>query len=116
MAFGSPPGKPDILCEWPHTGKHPVQVEIFDGNVSDCEHLRTTHEEANTIVIQQLVVFAPKNAIGVADDTDIFVLLLHFNFTGDIQSEIMPNLLAAQGLSGCDTAGPYCTKGKKNCS
>ena len=88
MAFGSPPGKPHILCEWPHTGKHPVQVEIFNGNVSDCEHLRTTHEEANTIVIQQLVVSAPKNAIGVADDTDMFVLQLHFSFTGDIQSEM----------------------------
>ena len=56
--------------------------------MSGRENLRTTHEEADTIVIHQLVASSPKKAIVVADDTDIFVSLLHFKLTGDIQSEV----------------------------
>ena len=82
---------------------------------------------------------APVKAIVIADDTDVFVLLLYFTYTGDIQSEvymqptdkdssarvtdisatyqshtsIIPNLLAAHGLSGCDTVCAYFGIGKK---
>ena len=81
-------------------------------------------------------------AITAADDTDNFVLLLHFMFTGNIKSQvymqptdkeslahvieswhiatayqshikIMPNVLAAFGLSGCDTVCLYFGIGKK---
>ena len=37
------------------TGKDPVPLQIFNGNVSGRENLRTTHEEADTIVIHQYI-------------------------------------------------------------
>ena len=69
----------------------------------------------------------------VADDTDIFVLLLHFCCQGDIpvstsvlvvspircravidinasvdlHRDIIPDMLAAHGLTGCDTVATY---------
>ena len=121
------------------TGKDPVPLQIWNGDVTGCDHLQTTQEEADTIVIHQLVASAPRKAIVVADDTDIFVLLLHFIFTGDIKSQvymqptnkessahiididatyqshskIMPNILVAHGISGCDTVGSYFGIGKK---
>ena len=68
-----------------------------------------------------------QKALVIADDTDVFVLLLHFCHRGDISSHVMmvspiqdramidinatvekhcsiiPDLLAAHGLTGCDT-------------
>ena len=51
-----------------------------------CEYLQTTQEEAETIVIHHSATPAATKAIIVADDSDVFVLLLHFTFTGDIKS------------------------------
>ena len=70
----------------------------------------------------------------VADDTDIFVLLLHFccqgdipastsvlirgravidiNATVDLHRDIIPDPLAAHGLTGCDTVAIYFGIGK----
>ena len=72
----------------------------------------------------------------VADDTDIFVLLCHFLFHGDIQGQVMMvspirgrtcidinatvekyrsfmhDLLAAHGLTGCNTVATYHGIGK----
>ena len=72
----------------------------------------------------------------VADDTDVFVLLCHFIFSGQISGqvkmispvkgravidmnktvqsniEIMPDLLAAHGITGCDTVAIYFGIGK----
>ena len=99
-----------------------------------CEKLQAPQKEAVTIILHHL-------AITVANGTDIFMLLLHFTFTGDIKSEvymqprdkelsarsvnitaasqshikIMPNILAAHGLSGYDTVCSYFGIGKKNC-
>ena len=79
----------------------------------------------------------PKNAL-VVDYTDVFVLLLHFcceedipastsvlmvspihgrsmidiNATVNQHRDIIPNLLAANGLPGCDTVAPYFGIGK----
>ena len=74
----------------------------------------------------------------VADDTDIFIILLHFccqgdisastsvlmvspirsravidiNATVDLHRDIIPYLLAAHGLTGCDTVATYFGIGK----
>ena len=121
------------------TGKDPVSLQTFNGHISWCDNLRTTQEGADTIIIYHLGASRPTKTIIAADGTDIFVLLLHFTFTGEIKSQvhlqptdkessvhvtgiaatyqthikIMPNILAAHGLSGCDTVCSYFGIGKK---
>ena len=79
-----------------------------------------------------------KRVLVVADDTDIFIILLHFccqgdisastsvlmvspirsravidiNATVDLHRDIIPYLLAAHGLTGCDTVATYFGIGK----
>ncbi len=48
-----------------------------------------TQEEADTIIIQQVANVPSQKALVVADDTDVFVLLLHFCHHGDISSRVM---------------------------
>ena len=98
--------------------------------------MRTTQEEADTLIVQQVASVQATKALVVADDTDIFVLLLHFCFYGGITSRVLmvspiserttidinatvekhrliiPNLLAAHGLTGCDTVAPWYGIGK----
>ena len=79
----------------------------------------------------------PDKAVVLSDDTDVFVLLIHFLYTGDITGQVYmqstshdpntvidinstyeehrdvaPNILAAHALSGCDTVGTYFGIGK----
>ena len=49
----------------------------------------TTHEEADTIIVQQVADVPSQKALVVADDTDMFVLLLHFCHSGDISLHVM---------------------------
>nr|CAD7440195.1 unnamed protein product [Timema bartmani] len=57
-------------------------VEIFAGSkISYREDLSTTHEEADLIIAQQIMVVAkegPHVISVVADDTDVFILILHY--------------------------------------
>ena len=109
------------------TGRDPVPIEINCDVIIQRQDMCTTHEEADTIIVQQVADVPSQKALVVADDTDIFVLLLHFCHSGDISSHvmmvspihdraiiditatvekhcsIMPDLLAAHGLTGCDT-------------
>jgi len=100
--------------------------------------MKTTQEEADTMIVQQVAEVKAKKVLVVADDTDIFVLLLHFccqggipastsvlmvspihgravidiNATVDQHREIIPDLLATHGLTGCDTVATYFGIGK----
>ena len=91
--------------------------------------MKTTQEEADTMIVQQVTEVKAKQVLVVAYDTDIFVLLLHLccqgdipattsvlmvspilghavidiNATVDLHRAITPDLLAAHGLTGCDT-------------
>ena len=92
--------------------------------------MRTSHEEADNIIAQQMVGIARENSDGIlviSDNTDVFVLLLHhylhnnlvnkvimespvqdrsvidISKTVDKQRDIIPDLLAAHALTGCDT-------------
>lgn len=118
------------------TGRDPLPVEINHGVVIRRQDMRITHEEADTLIVQQVASVQSQKALVVADDTDIFVLLLHFCYHGDINSQvmmvspiqdrtliditatvnkhkmIMPELLAVHGLSGCDTVAPCYGIGK----
>lgn len=120
------------------TGSDPVPVEINSGVLIKRQDMKTTQEEADTIIVQQVVEAKAKKVLVVADDTDIFVLLLHFFCQGDIPAstivlmvspiqgravidinatvdqhhELIPDLLAAHGLTGCDTVATYFGIGK----
>ena len=109
------------------TGKAMVPSMIHNGNASRCINMATTQEEADTIIIQQLARLRYGTALVVADDTDIFLLLLNFVNDKSITCKvfmsaaahgkaiidiaasvvkhkaIIPNLLAAHALTGCDT-------------
>ena len=61
------------------TGSHDVPTEIHKEVVIAREDIATSHEEADTIIAQQ-AIFCEKEYHGatvvVADDTDVFILLL----------------------------------------
>ena len=113
-------------------GKDQIPFEISNNVLKDRLELTKTQEEADTILIHQVTVMGPGKAVVICDDTDVFVLLLHFVHTGDIKAHvvmqptsldsnyitdinatcekhkvIVPNILAAHALSGCDTVGSY---------
>ena len=121
------------------TGAEHTPVEICNSNVQERPDLRTTHEEADVIIVQQVVHLAEtgKTSIRViADDTDIFVLLLHFyqekhlnchlimmgtssgrkctdiRATLEKNVDVTTDLLAAHVLSGCDTVSSLWGIGK----
>ena len=92
-------------------------------------------EKADNIIVQQVLSCAAENAeskiIVVADDTDVFVLLLHYHHMANIKnvvlmespikgrtvvdigktvqkhSEIVEGILPVHALSGCDTVVSY---------
>ena len=66
------------------TGSDPVPFEISQGITSQCHDMENMQEEADTMTVQQVADVRPLKASIIADDTDIFVLLLHFCFQGDI--------------------------------
>ena len=120
------------------TGKDPTPVEINvnTGLVIRREDMSSTHEEADTLIIFQVAYVGANTSVIIADDTDVFVLLLHFqhfnyirgkiimespvkdravidmNATVDRHRDIIPELLATHGLTGCDTVASYFGIGK----
>uniref|UniRef100_UPI00359005F2 uncharacterized protein n=1 Tax=Myxine glutinosa TaxID=7769 RepID=UPI00359005F2 len=120
------------------TGSDHVPVEINSGVIIKRQDMKTTQEETDTIIVQQVAEVKAKKVLVVADDADIFVLLLHFCCQGDIPAstsvlmvspihgravidinatvdqhhEIIPDLLAAHGLTGCDIVATYFGIGK----
>ena len=112
------------------TGTDPIPIEMTAGNIRERTDIQTTHEEADVIVPRRVVYLAEsgKNNVTVlADDTDIFVLLLHayiekklscslmmagtnmsrsaanITATAEKHAPILADLLAAHIISGCDT-------------
>ena len=71
------------------TGNDPVPVQINEGVVSKMEGMTITHEEADTMIIHQVAYVGTNNVLVVAYDIDIFVLLCHFVFRGDITGHVM---------------------------
>lgn len=122
------------------TGEEGEPHELYNGKVSRRKDLETTHEEADTIIVQQAISVAKANKqaeiIVISDDTDVFLLLLYFcNLTQisnhvfmesvvagrvviDIiasllaHQDIIPDVLAAHAISGCDTTAMYYGIGK----
>ena len=120
------------------TGRDPLPMEINRGVIIKRQYMETTQEEADTMIVQQVAELKAKQLLVVADDTDICILLLHLccqgdipastsilmvspirghavidiNATVDLPHDIIPDLLAAYGLTGCDTVATYIGIGK----
>ena len=122
------------------TGRSHVPEQVLRGEVTNRPDIRSTHEEADIMLVQQ-VVHAVQNCDSrsvkvISDDTDVFVLLLHYCWKLDLTTtltmeatsgdrklidicktteqhrDIVPNLLAAHALSGCDTVAQFHGIGK----
>jgi hypothetical protein len=115
------------------TGEEETPLQIKKGQVQERRDIKTMHEEADVILIQQVLactrkdITASKNISVVCDDTDVFVLLLYYYWTcglADVlimespirgksvidiaktvqkHEDIVEGLLAAHALTGCDT-------------
>ena len=113
------------------TGSEISPKEIYQGIVLTRQDIATSHEEVDNIIIQQAIMCARtqrEDAVTViADDTDVFILLLYHYLCEHLSCEMLmsspfqqrsvidikatvqahitliPGLPAAQSLSGCDT-------------
>ena len=108
-----------------------MPVEIQHGNITERPDLQNSNEEADIIITHQvlylmLIKSCPSVHV-ICDDTDVFVLLVHHYALHSLQGEltmeatsrdrqvidigktvlehknIVPSLLAAHSISGCDT-------------
>ena len=115
-------------------------MQVHQGVLIERGDLKTTHEEADIIIVHQAFRSIIDNAIKyiyvTCDDTDVFVLLAHFywklavgadilmqstseyrNILDILRSlstnlDLMPCLLVAHAASECDTVAPYHGIGK----
>ena len=60
------------------TGSDLVPVEINRGVIIKRQYMKTKQEEADAMIVQQVEEVKAEKVLVVADDTDTFVLLLHF--------------------------------------
>ena len=51
--------------------------------------ISTTQGEGDTIIVQHVASMGAPNSLVDADDTDVFVLLLHICYHGDIPYQVM---------------------------
>ena len=121
------------------TGKDPKPTEVANDKLTERSDLETFHEEADVIMVQQMAQISQSGAKGISvisDDTDVFVLLIHFYAELDLtcglrmeatgsdrtvidiaatvreHSDVVTNLLAMHCLSGCDTVAQLFGIGK----
>ena len=113
------------------TSKEPVPIVLRNGKISKRDALYNVHEEADVIIVNQLVYLADqgaRNILVVCDDTDVFMLLIYFycgkdlscgvimespvpgrtvvdiKTTADKHKHIVEHLPGVHALSGCDTS------------
>ena len=61
------------------TGIDPVAVEISpDSVIIYHQDMKIIEEEADTTIVQQVADVRPTKALIIVDDTNVFVLFLHF--------------------------------------
>ena len=121
------------------TGSNNVPTEIHRAVAIARHDVATSHEEADNIIAQQAIMCAKERSgtvLVLADDTDVFILLLYhyqqenitcpmimsspiqqrsvidIKATVEVHGSIIPDLMAAHALSGCDTVPTYFGIGK----
>ena len=74
------------------TANDPVPIEVSSGTKRTRQELRKTHEEADVVIAQRIIQLAStrmKSISVVCDDTDFFVLLVHFYHKQKLTCEVM---------------------------
>ena len=115
------------------TCAQPDPVTLQAGKVSIRHDLHNTHEEADVMIINQLLVLVNGGVSHIrviCDDTDVFILLTYYycrealtcdiiiesHVAGrnvvDIKATAACNLPAVHALTGCDTTSYFCGIGK----
>lgn len=113
------------------TGSQDVPIQVIHSVENQRPDLTSRHEEADIIMVQQVICSVTQSECNhvrvISDDTDVFVLLAYHYWklkmsatitleatggnrklvdigkTVDKHSDIMPSIIAAHALSGCDT-------------
>lgn len=121
------------------TSKDATPVEVTNGQVIQRHDLKNNHEEADVIIVHQMLAAAANGARNISiicDDTDVFLLLSYFyskhnltinlimeptsagrtvtdiKKTAETHDMILGSVLAAHALSGCDTTSTLFGIGK----
>ncbi len=121
------------------TGKSPIPTEVCSGLQIIRPDLKTMHEEADVIIPNQVVYLESLGCCTIkviSDDTDVFVLLVHYYADKKLTSALVMEptsqgrssvnigstvakhqsialqLLLAHALTGCDTVASYFSIGK----
>ena len=72
------------------TGPDPIPFQCTAGTLSDRPDMLNTQEEADTIVVCQVHSEQDgRTAVVVADDTDVFLLLVHFVHARSINCKVI---------------------------
>ena len=66
-----------------------MEINVNTGLVIRREDMSSTHEEADTLIIFQVAYVGANTSVIIADDTDVFVLLLHFQHFNNIRGKII---------------------------
>ena len=98
-------------------GTEDVLVEIVGAIVIERGGLSSSHEEADTIIVQHTMTRCMVGEVVsvICDDTDVFALLLHFVAemkpngqlcmqSGNVNTSIVPDLIAIYAPTGADTS------------
>ena len=77
------------------TGLNDTPIQIHNGVVTELILLKTSHEEADVIMINQLLWVVTTSGttksvkVIICDDTDVFALLIHYVHTENIENTII---------------------------
>ena len=98
-------------------GTEDVLVEIVGAIVIERRGLSSSHEEADTIIVQHIMTRCMVGEVVsvICDDTDVFALLLHFVAemkpngqlcmqSVNVNTSIVPDLIAIYAPTGADTS------------
>ena len=80
----------------------PVPAELFCGQSRQREDLETTHEEADVTMVHQMVKLAHSgvnNIKVISDDTDVFVLSMHFYSEQNLRCNVIMEGTSSERLA-----------------
>ncbi len=82
-----------ICCLFQHnslvvTGSLLTPIQLHKGVVIVRHDMEIDHEEADTIIVNQVTFVLPECALVIADDTDVFLLLVQHVFSKSIREKV----------------------------
>lgn len=71
------------------TSTDPVPFKVTNESIDEQTDLKKNQGEADTILIHKVAAIGPGKTAVISDDTDVFVLLLHFISTSGIKANVL---------------------------